>query len=53
MSCWKKNGEGLLTAEEHKEMIDFSFIDHLLTSLKAKIRLKLKQASDAADGESG
>jgi hypothetical protein len=48
----EKNGEGLLTAEEHKEMAEFRHIDHLLTLLKAKIRLKLKQASDAADGES-
>ncbi|MGB7341460.1 MAG: hypothetical protein WBC91_21365 [Phototrophicaceae bacterium] len=38
-----KNGEGLLTAEEQKEMMDFSRIDHMLTLLKAKTRLKLKK----------
>lgn len=41
-----KNGEGLLTSEEQKEMMDFSRIDHMLTLLKAKTRLKLKKASE-------
>lgn len=41
-----KNGEGLLTPEEEKEMMDFSRIDHMLTLLKAKTRLKLKNASE-------
>ena len=39
----EKNGEGLLTPEEQKEMMDFSRIDHMLTLLKAKTRLKLKK----------
>lgn len=38
----EKNGEGLLTEEEQKEMMDFSRIDNMLTLLKAKTRLKLK-----------
>lgn len=42
----EKNGEGLLTPEEHKEMMDFSRIDHMLTLLKAKTRLKLKKATE-------
>jgi len=41
-----KNGEGMLTADEQKEMMDFSRIDHMLTMLKAKTRLKLKKASE-------
>ena len=41
----EKNGEGLLTPDEQKEMMDFSRIDHMLTMLKAKTRLKLKKAS--------
>ena len=42
----EKNGEGLLTLEEQKEMMDFSRIDHMLTLLKAKTRLKLKNATE-------
>lgn len=42
----EKNGEGLLTPEEQKEMMDFSRVDHMLTMLKAKTRLKLKNASE-------
>jgi hypothetical protein len=42
----EKNGEGLLTPDEQKEMTDFSRIDHMLTMLKAKTRLKLKKASE-------
>ena len=41
-----KNGEGLLTPEELKEMMDFSRIDHMLTLLKAKTRLKLKKEAE-------
>lgn len=37
-----KNGEGLLTPEEQKEMMDFARMDQMLTMLKAKTRLKLK-----------
>lgn len=42
----EKNGEGLLTSEEQKELMDFSRLDHMLTLLKAKTRLKLKKASE-------
>lgn len=42
----EKNGEGLLTPDEQKEMMDFSRIDHMLTMLKAKTRLKLKNAAE-------
>lgn len=42
----EKNGEGLLTSEEQKEMMDFSRLDHMMTLLKAKTRLKLKKASE-------
>lgn len=42
----EKNGEGLLTSEEQKEMMDFSRIDHMLTLLKAKTRLKLKREAE-------
>lgn len=35
----EKNGEGLLTPEEQKEMADFSRVDHMLTLLKAKTRI--------------
>lgn len=36
-----KNREGTLTAEERTEMDDFLDIDHLMTLVKAKARLKL------------
>lgn len=36
-----KNREGVLTAEERAEMDDFLEIDHLMTLVKAKARLKL------------
>lgn len=42
----EKNGEGLLTPEEEKEMMDFSRVDHMLTLLKAKTRLKLKNEAE-------
>ena len=37
----EKNGEGELTPEEHKEMMDFARVDNMLTLLKAKTKLKL------------
>jgi hypothetical protein len=40
-----KNGEGELSPEEEKEMHTFAQIDHMMTLLKAKMRLKLKRAS--------
>jgi hypothetical protein len=41
-----KNGEGELTPEEYNEMVDFARIDNMMTLLKAKMRLKLKKASE-------
>lgn len=40
-----KNREGTLSAEERAEMEEFREIDHLLTLIKAKARLKLKAQS--------
>ena len=37
-----KNREGILSAEERAEMEEFRQIDHLMTMIKAKARLKLK-----------
>lgn len=42
----EKNGEGQLTPDETKEMLDFARIDNMMTLLKAKTRLKLKNASE-------
>jgi hypothetical protein len=41
----EKNREGSLTDEERAEMEEFRQIDHLLTLVKAKARLKLKVQS--------
>ncbi len=38
----EKNREGTLSVEERAEMEEFRQIDHLLTLIKAKARLKLK-----------
>lgn len=40
-----KNRAGMLTSEERAEMEEFRQIDHLLTLVKAKARLKLKAQS--------
>jgi hypothetical protein len=40
-----KNREGMLSEEERAEMEEFRQIDHLLTLIKAKARLKLKAQS--------
>ena len=37
-----KNRTGTLSEAEHAEMAEFRQIDHLLTLIKAKARLKLK-----------
>lgn len=42
----EKNGEGELTPEEYREMVDFARIDNMMTLLKAKMKLKLKKASE-------
>jgi len=39
----EKNREGALSGDEHAEMAEFRQIDHLITLLKAKARLKLKE----------
>jgi hypothetical protein len=41
----EKNREGTLSDEEQAEMEEFRQIDHLLTLVKAKARLKLKARS--------
>lgn len=40
-----KNRDGMLSEEERTEMEEFRQIDHLLTLIKAKARLKLKAQS--------
>lgn len=40
-----KNREGTLSEEDRAEMEEFRQIDHLLTLIKAKARLKLKALS--------
>ncbi len=40
------NGEGEITAEERDEMFDFVRVDEMMSLLKAKMRLKLKKASE-------
>ena len=40
-----KNRDGTLSAEERAEMEEFRQIDHLMTLVKAKARLKLKAQS--------
>jgi len=38
----EKNRAGTLSAEERAEMVEFRQIDHLMTLIKAKARLQLK-----------
>jgi hypothetical protein len=40
------NGEGELTPEERDEMFDFVRVDQMMSLLKAKMRLKIKKASE-------
>jgi len=40
------NGEGDLTPEERDEMFDYIRVDDMMSLLKAKIKLKLKKASE-------
>jgi hypothetical protein len=40
-----RNRAGTLTPDERNEMNEFSQIDHLMTLVKAKARLKLKSLS--------
>ncbi|MCA9906680.1 MAG: hypothetical protein KC547_22650 [Anaerolineae bacterium] len=41
----ERNGEGELTPEEREEMLDFVRVDDMMSLLKAKMKLKLKKAS--------
>ena len=41
----EKNRDGTLSAEERAEMEEFRQIDHLMTLVKGKARLKLKARS--------
>ena len=41
----ERNGEGLLTDDERDEMFDFVRVDDMMSTLKAKMRLKLKTTS--------
>ncbi len=40
----ERNGEGLLSVEEQQEMVDFMRAEEMMSLLKAKTRLKLRQA---------
>ncbi len=40
------NGEGELTPVEREEMLDFVRVDDMMSLLKAKMKLKLKKASE-------
>lgn len=42
----ERNGEDELSFEERQEMYDFMRIDQMMSMLKAKMRLKLKKASE-------
>jgi hypothetical protein len=40
-----KNGEGELTPEEHREMMDYARLENMMILLKAKIKRKLMQGT--------
>jgi hypothetical protein len=40
------NGEGELTDEDRDELFDFVRVDEMMSLLKAKMKLKLKRASE-------
>ena len=42
----ERNGEGQLTFDEQQELYDFMRADEMMALLKAKMKLKLKKASD-------
>jgi hypothetical protein len=42
----ERNGEGELTVEERDEMFDYIRVDEMMSLLKAKMKLKLKKASE-------
>jgi hypothetical protein len=41
----ERNGEDQLTPEERDEMLDFVRVDEMMSLLKVKMKLKLKNAS--------
>lgn len=41
-----KNGEGELSPDEYKEMMDFARLENMMALLKAKMKLKLRRASE-------
>ena len=42
----ESNSEGQLTGEAREEMFDFVRVDEMMSLLKAKMKLKLKKASE-------
>jgi hypothetical protein len=42
----ERNGEDELSAQEREEMFDFVRFDEMMTLLKLKMRLKLRQAAE-------
>lgn len=42
----EKNRDGTMSQEERHEMEEFRHIDHLMTLIKAKARLKLKNKNE-------
>ncbi|NDJ79291.1 MAG: hypothetical protein GYB65_23820 [Chloroflexi bacterium] len=40
------NGEGALSEAEREEMLDFVRVDEMMSLLKAKMKLKLRKASE-------
>jgi hypothetical protein len=42
----ERNGEGELSLEERDEMMDYVRVDNMMSLLKAKMKLKLKKASE-------
>lgn len=47
-----RNGEGLLSEEEREEMMDFVRVDKMISLLKIKTRIKLKNSHNG-DFQSG
>jgi hypothetical protein len=41
-----KNGEGDITPDEQREMMEYARLDNMMTLLKAKLKLKLKQEAE-------
>lgn len=42
----ERNGEGDLSEADREEMLDFVRVEEMMSLLKAKMKLKLKQASE-------